>query len=264
MRLKNPTLLDSGLETLRRMHMECGNLLNAHGTLRLRDDYLTWVDNTERQFNSLFADSTLSDGLHSTPYWEIRRLTEETPRPYPLVEREVTRQARRIEEAMAELTRLKTFLDRPGDIVVPDSSALVEGVYFDQFDWAAETGLAGPVRLVIPILVVEELDKIKDRERGRPQKRARSVVRRLRELARAVPAGEPVPFRDGAAFEVLLDDAMHSRFPSNDVEIIDQALGLQSLTGGDVLLACADAAMEFRARLAGLKVFDMPLPEENE
>jgi len=89
------------------------------------------------------------------------------------------------------LAGLKEFVNRDGHIVVPDTSALVRGIWFEDFDWPTELGLT-PVRIVIPILVIEELDLLKDRERTtKAGDRARRVVRRLRDLCGAVPPGHP-------------------------------------------------------------------------
>jgi len=148
--------------------------------------------------------------------------------------------------------------------VVPDTSALVRGVWFEDLDWPAELKLSPTVRIVVPILVVEELDRLKDRERiTKAGDRARRVLRRLRTLCAAVSPGHPakLPQRTGVTIEVLVDDDWHQRRP-NDAEIIDQALLVKALTGQDVRLVCVDAAMEFRARQHGLTVFAMPTHDD--
>jgi len=260
MRLRNPGSVAQVITTLQSLLYECENCRNGQDALQARDAYLRWVEKADAQYGSLFTHSALEDGLHSPGYWEIHRLRFDSPRPFPMIHREIRVQCDRIERVSADLQRLREFIERPGDLVVPDTSALVQGEYFEDFDWAGELGLSGPVRLIIPVAVLEELDQLKDRERGRAQKRARSVVRRLRELARKVPPGAPVPVRKGVTFEVLWEDGDHVRLAITDVEITEQALLLHELTGREVLLACADATMEFRARQAGLTVYDMPVP----
>ena len=159
---------------------------------------------------------------------------------------------------------LKEFVNRDGHIVVPDTSALVRGIWFEDFDWPTELGLT-PVRIVIPILVIEELDLLKDRERTtKAGDRARRVVRRLRDLCGAVPPGHPanLPTRTNITVEVLLDDDRHTRRPNHDGEIIEQARLVKALTGQNVRFICVDAAMEFRARQHGLTVLAMPTRRE--
>jgi rRNA-processing protein FCF1 len=252
------------IDTLQRLFHDNGNAQNGHGTPTLQDNYLRWVEDAERVYEGTFSDTDLLDGLHSRHYWEIRHITDQTPRPIPLILGELKAQAKRIETAIAKLREMQAFVERPGAIVVPDTSALIQGRYFEHFDWAAETGRGGSVRLVILSMVLEELDQTKDRDRGRAQKRARSVTKRLRELAREVDPGEPAPFRDTATFEVFFEDEWHVRRPIPDVEIIDQALSIQEITGSKIILATADATMEFRARRQDLEVFDMPTPADDE
>jgi rRNA-processing protein FCF1 len=263
MRLKHAGF-GPAIDTLQRLVSDAGNAQNGHGYPALQDNYLRWVEDAERVYEGTFSDADLLDQLHSRHYWEIRHINGQTPRPIPLILGELRAQAARIEAAMAKLKEMRAFAERPGAIVVPDTSALIQGQYFEHFDWAAETGSGGSIRLIILSMVLEELDQTKDRDRGRAQKRARSVTKRLRELARAVGPGEPVPFRDAAAFEVFFEDEWHVRRPIPDIEIIDQALSIQELTGSKILLATADATMEFRARQQGLKVFDMPTPADDE
>ena len=59
---------------------------------------------------------------------------------------------RRLERLGAELEGCRTFLGRPGRIVVLDTSALMEGVLFTRYDWhTLDAGLAaGAVRLIVP------------------------------------------------------------------------------------------------------------------
>ena len=78
---------------------------------------------------------------------------------------------RRLERLGAELESNRIFLAGPGRIVVLDTSALMEGVLFTGYDWhTLDAGLATEaVRLIVPILVIEELDGLK-RTRDRQQK----------------------------------------------------------------------------------------------
>jgi predicted ribonuclease YlaK len=144
--------------------------------------------------------------------------------------------------------------------VVPDTSGFLEGEYFTDLDWQ---GLAGAgtetVRLVIPVLVIEELD---DHKRGRDRQRelAVSVLRRPWELGGSAPERVArIPGRDVTA-EVFLDGPWHTRRSVNDDEIIQQALSAGEITGRKPLLAAADYSMLYKAAAAGLDVVLVPRP----
>lgn len=147
---------------------------------------------------------------------------------------------------------------------MPDTSAFVEGMYFTELNWQELVDIDPhePVRLVVPVLVVEELDELK-RARGRVQEQARSVLRQLWELnndgrqAAMIPGGRPV------TVEVLVDDSWHVRRPVNDNEIIERALHVGEITGKDVILAAADYSMLFQASSARLKTALVKRPGED-
>ena len=88
--------------------------------------------------------------------------------------------------------KLRPFIERPGSLLILDTSAFIEGEYFTDLDWHGLAGLqaGGPVRLIAPRIVIDELDYLKrDRRAGDS---ARSVLHRLWELrdgAGTAPAG---------------------------------------------------------------------------
>jgi hypothetical protein len=263
-RLRNPGTAASAIQTLEQLRRICEDCLSGTDAEKVRFTYLTWVDTAYSQYRSLFVDGLLADGLHSPLYWEITRAGS-SPRPWDLVRREVQIQTGRIDEAITTLTGYQTFADREGHLVVPDTSAFTRGEWFEDIDWPTMLGVGPQVRLVVPILVVEELDGLKDRERtSKNGDRARRVVQRLRDLFADVPPGQPahLPKCTTVTIEILLDSDWHQRRPNHDGEIIDQALLVQDMTGHPVRLACVDAPMEFRARQHGLLVHAIPTPEE--
>jgi predicted ribonuclease YlaK len=125
----------------------------------------------------------------------------------------------------------RIFLARPGRIVVLDTSALMEGVLFTGYDWhALDAGLAAEaVRLIVPILVIEELNGLK-RTRDRQQKAdAREVLRAMWALHSTTPTvPAALPQAANVTIEIYLDGDWHKRRDNNDGEIIDQALKCQS------------------------------------
>lgn len=183
-----------------------------------------------------------------------------------LLNREFTLWDIRLGQAADELTALKKLADRVGSPVVLDTSALMQGKSFLTFDWhSLDPALAGgQVRLVVPLIVVEELDDLlHDRDGARRQK-ARTVTRALWELHRDKPTEpSPLPDRPGVTIEVLPEGDWHQRRPDNDAEIIDQALMLYELTGRAVFLASCDLRQLYRAAVPGLPAILMPPRRRN-
>ena len=55
--------------------------------------------------------------------------------PYGVLNHEIDVWLDRFTEMISELVALKPFIERPGLIVVPDTSAFIEGVYFTELNW---------------------------------------------------------------------------------------------------------------------------------
>lgn len=170
---------------------------------------------------------------------------------------------RRPERVLAELAQQQAFLRHPGRLVVLDTSALMEGVFFTEFDWHSLdlTLQHETVRLIVLSVVTEELDELKRRPGVRQRARARRVLTELWNLHRSLPTEPaPLPQHSDVTIEVVLDDGWHQRMPNNDGEIIDQAVALCELAGQPVILTAGDYTQLYRAAPVGLTAVLMPRP----
>lgn len=254
--------VDYTIETLTRVASELGNCRTGNGPAERRDCWLRWWSTADAQLRNLFADSDMAASLYVSQ--EKVRDVNLGALPLGLLNREIDVWVDRFEDLITELKALKPFIERPGHILVPDTSAFIEGTYFTELAWHAIAGVtdAEAVRLVVPILVVEELDDHKRGRGDRVPRRARSVLRRLWELhasgtaQAAVIPGRPV------TVEVFGDGQWHVRRPVNDDEIIERAAAIGEITGQEVVLAAADYAMLYRAAAAGLKAAPVPRPDD--
>lgn len=261
MRLRHK--VDYTIETLTRLRGQLGNT-RAGGPQPWdrRDQWLRWWSEADGQLRNLFTDGDLAASLYVSA--EKIRDVNLGALPYVLMNRETDFWEKRLGQVIGELEALKPFIERPGLIVVPDTSAFLEGVYFTDLDWQSLIGAGArePVRLVVPVLVIEELDE-KKRGKDRVQDRAKSVLRRLWELtggdakqAAAIPGSRPV------TVEVLADDSWHVRRPVNDNEMIERAITAGELIGRGPVLAAGDYSMLYQASAAGLKTAFVPRPDE--
>lgn len=265
LRLKNPGALDAAIDALTRVQNELGNARGRGNNASDRQDaFLTWCTSwAGRELGNHFAATTLTDQLAES-YNRVAfapQLTER--RMNGVLNGEFDIWHTRLGDANESLRALRPFAAYPGQIVVPDTSAFIEGVYFTEFDWHSLDGItadAGPVRLAIPILVIDELDALKRDRNGRVSGRARSVLQKLWELHRGDPTKPAAIPGRAATVEVFTDDPWHERRPVNDEEIIDRAAAIGEITGKNVLLAAGDNGMLYRAAAGGLKAVLVPRP----
>jgi hypothetical protein len=261
-RLKNPGSAKAAIDTVKEVK---GALLNAYGTSNDRKTaLLNWCNNwATPQLGNHFPATEELFALISDTYNRLA-LAPDMPRAHlnGLLHREWQEWDTRLDRLIAELGTLLAFTSRPGAPVVLDTSALMEGVPFTDFDWhTLHPSLAGvPVRLIVPILVIEELDELKrPHRREREKAQARKVLKALWDLHRAAPASpSSLPASPEVTIEVFPDGDWHTRRPNNDGEIIDQAVAVKEATGKDVILAACDYTQLYRAAPAGLSVIEMP------
>jgi hypothetical protein len=245
--------VDHSVQALTQVRNELGNIQGGgRDAWHYRDDWLRWWSAADSQLRNLFVDDDLPPSLALSA--DRVRHVNLGALPGMALNREKDVWYERLGQLIEELKALKPFIDRPGTIVVPDTSAFIEGEYFTDQNWQVLIGVgaAERVRLVVPILVVEELDELK-RGRDRTRDRARSVLRRMWELngdarkAVALPGSRPV------TLEVLNDGSWHVRRPVNDNEIISRAVFVSEVTGQDVILAAGDYSMLYQASSSGIR-----------
>jgi len=270
-RLKTPGDLRVAIDSvdfLARKLADCLDVRPTPHSQQARSRWLRWWADADMKLRELFAEDDLLIPLAQTAA-EIRNLDIPAPAyeapmlSFIIRERDVW--VDRLDSAVVKLRRLEDFVSRPGRIVVLDTSAFHE---FDRF-WAANwarvadadpphaTAPGLPIRLVVPLVVVEELDAQKRHPSGKVREAARDILRHLRDLPRLSTDAfaDVLSMNDRATVEILLDDLAHVRLPVNDAEIIDRAVDLRSLfpLNRRVILVSGDLSMQFRAEGAGLE-----------
>lgn len=150
----------------------------------------------------------------------------------------------------------------PDLLLVPDANVYLHHEnYFDDLDWSSLSKTSGPVRVMVPMAVVRELDKhkrapgnkrVSENSDELVRTRARVSSRRLRDLFES-PFGAPRLSHD-VTIELILDAAGHRRLEDPDSEIIDRAMMTKTVSGRHVSIVTGDGNMQFAARVAGVDV----------
>jgi hypothetical protein len=226
---------------------------------RLRNVYLAWVEGVEWQLRTYFGSAWVWDRLHSARWSEIVHLGPETPRPYPLIGDEANAQVQHLNAIVSHLEAMYVPFELPDGCIaiVPDTNVFLHYRLFTEIDWPS-IARADHGRLVVPLMVVEELDSQKFGSRAKLRERARTTLRALREVRRDLPPESPAKVRTGVTLQVLMDPDGHERDPNHDEEILDRAKDLASLVDGRLFVATADYSMEMRGVHRGLKFLQLP------
>ncbi len=214
--------------------------------------YVTEVHEVEVQLRNIFADHPIILALYGDHYFYLLTATG-GPRANYVLRSEIERLKRLFAEAVGQLKALEPFATRAGLIVVPDTNALLQCERFDQVAWIDEIG-ESPIRIVIPMPVIREIDSKKYSGRGDLAKRAVSVQRAIFDRLGDLQAIGSAAVRNGVTLELFRPPSMPPSQTSMDESILEQALLLQRIAGTDrVKVATRDMAMHISAHDHGIK-----------
>jgi hypothetical protein len=228
----------------------------GHEWHQVRDAYLQWVETVELQLASLTADLAVVAAVQNEHYWRLQDASARFARPIPMMTAELARQQGRFESLAADLKERRERLAKaPGSIVVIDTHVLLHYQAPAHIPWPDVVG-STPVRLVVPLRVVEELDLKKWGENKRLASRARDVLPGIRRTVG--PGGTPGRLRDNVTVEVPVPSRPRQRPPDADEEILATCDELAAFAGKVATLITGDTSMTIRAEAAGIAVAAMP------
>lgn len=186
-----------------------------------------------------------------------------------LVDLEITERVQAFEEAQAALDAQIGRWNGPEWFVVADSSFYIHNpIKLADVDLHKVLGLPSGehIRLLFPMVVVDELDALKEgasnRLAGAPH--TLGLLDQILDgstfgiLHRQELISHDGEVRGEVNMEIVLDPPGHVRLPITDDEIIDRAVAIQSLAARRVRLLTCDTGQHTRGRAAGLEVTKIP------
>ncbi|MFI1716280.1 PIN domain-containing protein [Streptomyces litmocidini] len=243
------------IEQLEVLDMKGGNVL---GSMDRVMDYVEWVHQVEGFLRALYISSEPADRLFSDRHWRIAEHSA-AQFTHKLLSAEVKLQRDRLRQMIEELKELQAIGDRPGELVILDTNVLLHFQRIDMVRWPKVVGVSTPLRLVIPVLVLDEMDERRYTGSPNVKKAARTALKPLEERLADIERQGYSYISDNVTVEYLL--AGGDKFPGNpDADILDQAELLQHAANRAVTVVTGDHGMRQRAVVRGLKVATM-LPE---
>lgn len=266
---------DTVLDTLRSLEKEARNLMSTRpGTLDRLTAYLRWVEETrwalrrlvhtddvERLLPTHHCDRVLRSGpsLMADPSdtsggVEIRGLVN------TMVTSALEDHARAFDDTATSLEEQIKRWRRPGRLILLDTNVFAEYEReLTHMDIAGMLDLGDQaIRVIVPMVVVDELDNGKWTWKGDKTSRARRALIAIEEAIRAdgmlQPPGPSGPRRNPVTIELVEDPRGHVRLPIADDEILDRGLAVQYLANDRITVVTFDTGMALRARRLGMEV----------
>lgn len=185
-----------------------------------------------------------------------------------LISAELADRSRTFSALLTSLQELETRCDGlpksfGTSVLVPDTNVFLhQEDTFDKLDWKAIAHTSDQVRVLIPMVVVRELDRHKraptNKTVSRTNKesvrdRARRTARELgKYFDRPMDVATLVP---GAVYlELLLDAVGHKADGDPDSELIERVAALAGVTDRSIAIVTSDNAMKFAGAVAGVEV----------
>ncbi len=230
---------------------------------QLLTSYFTWADNAARALGNMLASDLVDDLVHTRNYWTFRSARGDEPNLFGLVLGELDQRKRAFTELAENLEREVRRWQTPSAVlIVPDTNVfLEEDKPFQDLNWCSFTaGGASDVRVVIPLVVIHELDRLKRTGNNTTRSMARQALKYLRSKLFAGAELRLGRLNDGqpaAYVEVYVHDGP-SRPDDADGVIIRFTKQLERLSAKPTKLVTYDLSMQLRAVAAGVNAVQLP------
>lgn len=273
------------LEVLRSIHAKIGDAANVRDSAVARATaYLGWANDSVRMLEHRVSAADIDRLVLTSGYERILTATgilagDDTGTQGALsglLRREIERQGEVLAEAVKDLQ--EQILRWPPNrlYAVADTSFYIDHEHkLEDIDLAEHVHATWPdqvVTLIVPIIVMDELDGLKNRGPNHQVKWRAGHTLAVFDRIFAKPGvqgilQQPAADRRGIVADVFFDPVGHERLPIADDEIIDRALAAQGLAGTTVTLLTFDTGQAARARNARLAVSKLsrslgPEPED--
>ncbi|MFH8362723.1 PIN domain-containing protein [Streptomyces anulatus] len=252
---------DNVLSALRSVSLAVGNLdsqhhSSAYGRLLA---YLEWANDSLRLLVGQISASdidrlirtrmyqSLLDGVGHLAGSDQQRLVN------GLFANEVRERVVALEAAVGAFQRQMRRWPATTSVLVLDTSVFIKHeTKLEDTDFFVLAGAgAEEVRVTVPMVVVDELDRLKESRDKQVRWRAGYS---LAVLDRLLESNERLGL---VKVEVLFDSPGHVRLPDEDDEIVDRALAVHTIAAGAAQLVTYDTGMAMRAKWANLPVLKL-------
>lgn len=222
------------------------------------NSYLMWTEKAEECLLATFQGFAAPRQLHTDRYWRVRSMDSVTSRPMPLVHAEMRMQETYLRELLAQLKHYRSLLCLAPDhwLIVLDTNVYIHGYLFHEVEWRREIDVRR-VTMAVPLVVLDELDRIKDRG-GEFGTRAGRVLRALERVAKDGDWLNPIQLKREVWLQLVDEPLGHERRPGQDDEIVRQAVYFSQLNENRLILLTLDRGMRLRAQASGLTSRSLP------
>jgi hypothetical protein len=231
-----------------------------------RNAYVDAATTTESRLRSILSFEDAAALFESPRHRDICSMTI-GEQVFPMISAEVDAITHRLETLALELENARNLFADGGKCIVLDTNFYIEHPQkIENVDFHQILGSSGAVRVLIPMVVVDELDGLKRIQDAKRRGRARYSLAVIDRVIHDPPSPGLLtpamanPPRGVVTMQIVSDVPDHVRLDIADDEIVDRSVACQPYAGS-ITLVTYDTGMSQRARIAGLNVKKLNPPE---
>jgi len=243
---------DAVVKTVKSVLLDLDNLQPDGDHIQVAMAYMAWLENAELMLrNQFIGPDRIWPGLNTE---RARQIAEHRLVTRRLFNSEKQYQQDRLRKLISDLDDVHTRLaiGLADEVAILDTNYLLRGSPFSETNWSERFPSAAAIHLIIPHIVVDELDDLTHRSGAKDL--ARAAIRTLDELraATAHPC-DRISVADQTTLQILPDPPLHARLPDNDSELMSRSQLVHAMTGKPPTIVTMDRGMIIRAHTHGLQ-----------
>jgi hypothetical protein len=219
--------------------------------------YFDWAADSASTLGHVLPSELAADLIYTRNYWMIRQSGMNPPRLEQFINSELADRRNSLAELRDDLSKELSRWERDSaQLIVPDTNLFLrEGISLEKIDWDEVTDSSpDSVRIVVPIMVIYELDRLKRQGNSTTAKLARQAIRWLvatlpvnpNEKSKLISNARPTTW-----IEAYVQDGP-SRPEDADGVIIRFTRQLAAISRLPTLLVTYDLGMRLRASALGV------------
>lgn len=239
--------LAGAIRTLDELKTSCENLYaEMSGSYAdPRGHYLDWAASAHDQLRNRFVDPEIAEQVFSKRYWSIAE-SGIVDRVSQSLTVEIRAQTDRLTSLKCQLERYLKIGTRPGQLTVLDTNVLIQFLRMEQVHWTSIVG-AKVVRLVVPTIVLDEIDDKRYSDSRRTRERARRATDPLDERDEILARDGFASVSNNVTVEYFIEPATRRAGSNPDQDILDAAEFLAMAADRTVCIVTADRGFRVRA-----------------
>jgi rRNA-processing protein FCF1 len=222
--------------------------------------YLGWAIRAVNELQRHLRSSDVDRLVRTPTFWSALNLRPESPATVELINGELLARQDALRDALDSIESFRRrFLSLPEEswLLIADTNVLIAHAESARdTDWHGmsrqHVRLFDTVRLVIPLLVIDERDKLKDHGKDQTRTRARAMLKLIHSIIGDTPGGRSVLQSSSeehgpVTIEILMESPTHVRLPRADDELVDVAARLRDMLGDRTVFTTFDTGADLRA-----------------